>query len=807
MKTIGFVDALLQDLRYALRSLRRTPPFTVTTILTLTLGIGANTTIFSVVDAAVFRPLPYREPDQLVDILEVQRRGTSEMTSYGSMTREIAEDWRAQRQIFQGIERYEDPKEMVLGLSDPPEVVRVGTLSPGMLHLLGVGPMLGRGFLSEEDKPGKDAVALLSEGFWARGFGADAGVLGKTVTLNKRSYTVVGIMPRKFKVPAYAAAEAWIPLPEHTAVSSIVARLRPGLAMEQAAREVRLAAPQIGWQRPGEGWQDADIRALSSPVHGDTRTTLLVLMGAVGFVLLIACANVANLMLARAVTLEREVAIRAAIGASPSRLLRQFLAESLVLAVSGALAALLLAAWAVRLIPWILPSGLPLFAVHELALNGRVFAFTSVLALATSLLCGLAPAFRASRARVPDSLVTTSRIAGSTRATRRLHAAFQGLQIGLALVLLTGAGLMANSFVRMIRTGTGYQAEGLALIMPSFSEKDYPTRAQQQSLPDRLQERIRAMPSVQSVTVSCGAPPIGGRGGRFITEDIVGGDVDPGGLDLFDVAPDFFSTLGIPFIAGRNFGVLDGPGTTPVAIIDHRAAEHRWPGQNALGKRFRTGAYGMWRTVVGVVRSIKTNSYASAKIRYQAYVPLSQRDNLLGVVLIVRTSGDPAAMFAAVRAYTAASEQNVTLRRTATFDELYGSTLITPRFYLLLMSLFAAVALVTAAVGVYGVLSYSVSRRTAEIGLRMALGARPRDIHRLVVRIMFAPLIGGILAGLMGARWLTQLLRALLYEVTPHDPVTIISVAVMMLAVALAATWLPSRRARRVDPITALRVE
>ena len=808
MNTVGFFETLWLDLRYALRSLRRSPTFTITAILTLTLGIGANTTIFSVVDAAVFRPLPYRQPDQLVDILEVQRRGTSEMNMYSGMSREEFEDWRAQRQIFQGIERYKYPKEMMLGAAAQPEPIRVGALSPGMPGLLGIGPMLGRGFLAEEAKPGNDVVVLLSEGFWARAFGADAGVLGKTVIIDKRSYTAVGIMPREFKVPPYAAADAWFPLTDQTSGSSIIARLRPGLSFEQAAREVRLAAPQIGRQRRGKAWQDADIQAIHSLVQGDRRTTLLVLLGAVGFVLLIACANVANLLLARSVTLEREVAIRAAIGAGRARLLRQFLVESLVLAAFGALAALLLAAWAVHVIPQVLPSELPLFSVHELTLNGRVFGFTCALARVTGLLCGLTPAFRASRACGLGGLGTTNRIAGATRATHRLHAAFQGLQIGLALVLLAGAGLMANSFVRMMRTDAGFRADNLSVIMPSFSEKDYPARAQQQALSDRLQERFRTLPGVQSVTVSHGgAPPMGGLGGRFVTEDIVGADVNPGGLDLFYVPPDYFSTLGIPFIAGRNFNAQDGPGAALVAIIDRRAAEQRWPGRNALGKRFRAGPFGPWRTVVGVVGSVKTNSYASAQNLYQVYLPLSQRDNLFGMILIVRTSGNPATIFAAVRAHTDAVERNVTLRRTATFDELYGRTLVTPRFYLLLMSFFAAVALATAAVGVYGVLSYSTSRRTAEIGLRIALGARPRDIRRLVVRIMLAPVIGGILAGTLGAYWLSRLLGALLYQVTPHDPMTMISAAALMLAVALAATYLPSQRACRVDPTTALRVD
>lgn len=817
MNAIGLVETLWQDLRYAFRSLRRSSGFTATAVLTLALGIGANTTIFSVTDAAVFRSLPYRDPDQLVDILKVERRGTSEENLYSGMTREDVAEWRAQKEIFQGIEQYTYPSEMVSGLHAGEEPIRIGRFSPGMAELLGVSPKLGRGFRPEEGQPGNNLVVLLSEGFWTSALGADPDVLGKTIPLDKQIYTVVGVMPSSFKVPATAAAAAWLPLsevperkdPTHGYVS-VIARLRPGVNLVQAKHEVRLVAPRIGQPRPGHEWQDAEVKPISSLVVGDTRTILIILLGAVGFVLLIACANVSNLMLSRGVTRQREVAIRAAIGACRGRLLQQFLVESLVLSMAGALIAVILACWGVGLIPRILPPRLPLFAVHELAVNGRVLVFTCIAAILTCLLSGLTPALRAARRSLIYGLVGTDRIGGVTRGARRLHIVFQSLQVCLALVLLCGAGLMANSFVRMVYTETGFDARNLIFISPSLSAKNYATRSQQEAFFDQLQTRVRALPGVRSATISVGAPPASALGGRFITEDIVGTNVTAAALDLFFVTPDYFSSLGIPLIGGRNFSAQDGPAAPPVAIIDRLVAERTWPGQSALGKRFRSSPRGSWKTVVGVAGFVKTELFAYPSYQgnwFQAYLPLAQNNSLLGASLIVRTSGKSAPIIAAVRTLVTALDRNLTIRKAATFDDLYGASLITPRFYLILMSVLAAVALMTAAVGIYGVLSYSVSQRTPEIGIRIALGAEPRDIRRLVLRALLTPVLAGTAAGVFAAFWLTRLLRSLLYQVTSHDPVTIISVIGLMIFVSLVASFLPALRASRVDPMTALRAE
>jgi putative ABC transport system permease protein len=434
--------------------------------------------------------------------------------------------------------------------------------------------------------------------------------------------------------------------------------------------------------------------------------------------------------------------------------------------------------------------------------------FACAITIFTSLLSGLAPALRVTRGAAVQGLTGINQITGITQSIRRLHIVFQSVQIGLALVLLCGAGLMVNSFLRMVYTQAGYDAKNLLLVTPTLSAKAYPTRVQQEAFFDQLQERVQILPGVRSVTISKGAPPIGGGGGLFVAEGMVDVNSRPKGLDIFRVKPEYFATLEIPLLAGRNFGVQDGPANPPVAIIDNRAAEHNWPGQSVLGKRFRYSHGAAWLTVVGVVGDIKTDSYARPGGKWlQIYTPLSQEEGLRGASLLIRTTGDPTTVFTAIRAQIAALDRHVTIRRMATFNELYGRTVITPRFYLILMSLFAALALATASVGIFGVISYSVSRRTPEIGIRLALGAKPQNIRWLVLRGLLTPVLSGVGAGIVGAFWLTQLLRSQLYQVSPYDPVTLASVAGLMLLVAIGASYVPSRRASRIDPMTALRVE
>jgi len=801
MNTIGFVEILWRDLRHACRSLRRNRGFAITVILTLALGIGANTTVFSVVDAAMFRPLPYRDPSRLVSFAWVAARGSAEQRTYvGGESIQEMEDCRAQKQIFTGVEPVSQARPTLgpSGLAEPLAVVSIGT---GMLDLLGRQPELGRGFRPEEGMPGRDQVALLSYGFWKQEFGADPAVLGKAITLDNHVYTVVGVMPSDFQYPPGSKPKAWVPWTEKSGGDlSFEARLRPGLSLEQAEREAALVSDRIRYAyRPSGVKMTSEFRPLSDRLsfrfYKETRTALLVTLGAVGFVLLTACANVANLLLSRGAMLQREVAIRAAIGASRSRLVGYFLVESVVLSLAGALAAILLAWGMIHIIPAILPADLQrLFRVYEVALSGRVFAFTGAVAMLACLLSGLAPAFRAAQGGVIGGLTGTHRVAGVTRATRRLHVAYQSLQVGLALILLCGAGLMANSLMRITQTKNGFITKNLSLVSVSLPSKV--KIAQQQAFFDELPALAKTVPGVRSATISGGTPVARGfGGGRLFTEEGTGADAEPWGMALFFVTPDFFSTLQIPLLSGRTFGPEDGPSSPPVAIIDRRAADHFWPGQSALGKRFRSGSRSPWVTIVGIATPVKVLEFTDPTV-LQVYKPHSQRGSALSDELTIHTTGDPGPVLAQLRNKIAALDPNARIRTAATYDELYArmdaETASTPRFYLILMSIFAGVALATASVGVYGVLSYSVTRRTSEIGIRVALGAKANDIHQLVLSSVFVPVFAGILIGLIGSFWLTQLLKSLLYQVTPHDPFTMVLVTGLMLLIAFVATILPT---------------
>ena len=804
-------EDFVQDAGYGCRVLARNPGFTIVVVVSLALGIGANTAIFSVVDAAVFRPLPYRDPDQLVDILQVEHRGTTEQVSFaGMMTREELADWQDQKQIFQGIEAYSTFRGTLFPGTPQAEETLVERMSPGMLTFLGMGTIQGRGFSLEEARAGNDSVCLISEGLWNSAFGSDPSVLGKTLRIDARMLTIVGVVPAQFKLRPWSRTKIWLPLTERPDGEgpgsdgvSIIARLRSGLSLDQAQRQAKLAADRLNRERPRSQKWDVDLDPIGKPLAGQTRTALYVLLGAVGFVLLTACANVASLLLSRAATRQRELAIRAAVGAGQARLFRQFLVEGMLLSVAGAAAAVGLAWYGVRLLPKLLPPGLLLFAVQEATLDGRVFAFTGIIGIVTGLLCSLAPALRAARTSVIEGLVVTNRITGATPAIRRLLGTFQSLQVAFALVLLVGAGLMINTFVRMLRTPTGFDSDDLIQVSLSITKDAYPTRAQQDDFFDRLLSLAKNLPTIHSATIGTAVPAADSYGCLFVTERMAGQSGTPGNADQFYVASDYFSTLGIPLVAGRTFGHEDGPKAPPVAVIDKGAAERYWPGESPLGRRFRPGPSAPWLTVVAVVGKVKTAQFAFDDW-YQVYLPLSQEEPRLYGSLIVRTTGDPSQVLAVLRAQINALDRTARIREAATVDELYGRTVLTPRFYLILFSVFAGLALITASIGLYGITLFTVSRRTQEIGLRIAVGAGPGDVRSLVVRQALAPVVLGIGGGLIGAAYLTRFMRTLLYQVEPQDPLTLCAVSSAMLLIALAASYLPARRASRIDPITAL---
>lgn len=587
---------------------------------------------------------------------------------------------------------------------------------------------------------------------------------------------------------------------------SILARLRPGLSIDQAQREAALVSDRIrGFEKELRDKSFPALPRLSRRLDAQTRIALLAILGAVGFVFLIACANVANLMLSRGAMRQREIAIRAAIGATKGRLLRHFLTESLVLSVAGGMAAILLASWTTHLIIAILPMGLEhLFMGYESALNSRVIIFVGIITVVACLLSGLTPAFRAARGNRIPGLTETSRLAGTTPALRRFHFVFQSLQVGLALVLLVGAGLMANSFARLIQTKSGFDTKNLWFVEVSLPSSYKAPQAF--SFYDQLRTLVKTLPGVRSVTISRGTPVAYGFSDRLFpegasdTEAVIGPE--------FFVAQNYFATLDIPMVGGRNFSPEDGPSSPPVAIIDARCAASIWPGQSAIGRRLHSNSGSSLVTVVGIVAPVKTGIFAQSN-NCQLYKPFLRAP--IHASLVFRINDGPRSVLSQVRAMVAALDPKAEITDAATFDERYATldknVANAPRFYLVLMLIFAGVALATAAVGIYGVLSYSVAQRTSEIGVRMALGATARDIQMLLIRAVLAPVSMGIVLGIIMSLFLTRLLRTLLYEISPDDPITIISVIVFLLLVSLAACFLPCRRAVRVDPMTALRIE
>lgn len=810
-----WLEDLAQDARYGCRVLAKNPGMTFVVVVSLALGIGANSAIFSVVDAAVFRPLPYKDPDQLVDILQVERRGTAEQISYVGMTRDELADWRDQKQIFQGIEAYSTSFGTLFPGTPQAEDTVAERVSPGMLAFLGMRTILGRGFSPEEAKAGNDTVCLISEGLWNSAFASDRSVLGRTIRIDNRTVTIVGVAPSEFKHNMYSFTTIWLPLterperegPEFAHVHPI-ARLRSGLSLEQAQSQAKLVADRLNREKPRVKKWDVDLDPFAKPLLGPTETALYVLLGAVGFVLLTACANVASLLLSRAATRQRELAIRAAIGASQARLFRQFLMEGMLLSLGGAAAAVGLAWYGVRLLPQLMPTGLLLYAVRGATFDGRVFAFTLLVGILTGVLCSLAPALRAARTSVVEGLVVTNRMTGATPAVRRLLCAFQALQVAFALLLLVGAGLMIHTFVRMLRTPTGYDSADLFQVSLSIAKERYPTRAQQDDFFDQLLSVVRKLPITRSATVGTGSPAGTSLGCNFITEAMAGqSGAQAGSADLFYVASDYFSTLGIPLLAGRTFGLEDGPKAPPVAIVGQGTANRYWSGENPLGKRFRYSPDAPWLTVVGVAGKVKVPQFELIDLD-QVYLPLGQEDptepRLFGT-LIVRSTGDPRQGLSVVRAQINALDRTARIHEAATTDELYWKAVGTPRFHLILFSAFAGLALATAAVGLYGITLFTVSRRTQEIGLRIALGAGPGVVRRLVVHQALVPVVLGIGGGLIGTCYLTRFMSSLLYQVEPQDPLTLIAVSGAMFLIALAASYLPALRASRIDPITALR--
>jgi len=808
------MDDLLRDLRYAARMMLRNPGFTSIAVLTLALGIGANTAIFSVVNGVLLRPLPYHEPGQLVLIAEKTFHPTVS-TSYENYL-----DWRDQSHSFEAMEATRASTITLTG-SGEPERLNVRMATAGLFSMLGIDASMGRTFLPEEDKANGAPVVLLSHGLWQRRFGASPEILGKPITLDAQPYTVVGVLPSGFQVlqPAdlYLPFTPWArTLPEdrnwHPGIFPL-ARLKPGVTREQARAEMVGITKRLEEQYPlYNTGKSADVVGLQDQIVQNSRPALLLLLAAVSFVLLIACVNVANLLLARAATRGREVAIRAAMGASRQRMIRQLLTESALLSAVGGAVGLLMA-WAalgplLRLAADSVPQGVPI------GLDISVLAFTALVSLLTGILFGIVPALRTAKQDLRETLNECSRGTTSGPGQHRLRGALVAMEIALAVLLLVGSGLLLRSFSRLQEVPPGFRPDHLFVADLPLSQTAYAEAPRRYEFFDRLVERARALPGVKSAAAASFLPVSGG--GSVIHFNVKGrppktpNDFIAAGYRT--ITPGYLETLGVPLVQGRLFTAADREGAPPVVVINTTMLKTFFSNEKPLGKYMQLGATPEqevpWMEVVGVVGDVRPGLGVDPQA--EMYLPYRQADEVLPVFqlsLVLRTTSEPLLQASAVRNALAEIDPNQPLVKVRTMEENMATSVAQPRFRTWLIGIFAGMALLLAAVGVYGVMSYTVTQRTNEIGVRVTLGARPKEIYRIIVGegLRFALLGVGI--GLAAALALMRLLQSFLFGVSAYDPLTFAGVAVVLILVALAASFIPARRATRVDPMVALRYE
>lgn len=814
---------LLDDIRYALRQLRRNPGFNAVAVLTLALGIGANTAIFSVVNAVLLKPLPYAEADRLVVLWEQNsHRGWFQNVVSGANFL----DWKRQNLVFADMAAFEPASFNLAGGSRPEEVAgeRVTT---NLFSVLGVRALRGRLFSPEEERQGR-AAAIVSYGLWQRQYGADPTLVGREITLNGERYPVVGILPAgftdDFSTSVTSHSQVWIsgiePLLEGREMHGygVIARLKPDVTLAGARAEMGAIANQIEQQYPeSKGWSVAVV-GMHDQVVEYARPALLVLLGAVALVLLIACANVANLLLVRATGRQKETAIRTALGATRIRIVRQFLVESTLLSTMGATAGIFLIPWASQILIHLAPPEGPL--VEGVRISGMVLLFTLVLAVGTGIVFGLAPALGAARPNVNESLKEGGRGSRGSAKDRRLRDLLVIGEFGLALALLVGAGLMIKALVHLHRVDIGFNPHHLLTVKVPLEGPQY-KEAQQTQFFQQLLTRIQAFPGVEAATISRGVPMRGWSGWNFVTADQpkpVPGEVPDANYVV--IGPNYFRTLQIPLRIGRPFSDADLPGTQPAVIVSESLAGKYWPGQNPIGKRLKISADANdkiqpWRVVVGVAGNVRSEGQYAPFIP-ELYVPYTQYPWILWPRnIVVRTEGDPLAIVAAIRHEIGGLEKDVPVSDISTMDEIVAGPVQQGKAVMWLLGSLAGLALALSAVGIYSVISYNVSQRTHEIGIRMALGASHRDVTELVVRHGLTLIAIGLGAGLFGAFGIGRLFSSLpfqarwllLFDVYPTDPAILGAVSLVLAVVALLGSFIPARRATKIDPIVALRYE
>jgi predicted permease len=819
------VQTLLQDFRYGLRILWKSPGFTIVAVLTLALGIGATTAIFSTVNGVLLRPLPFANPGQLISIGGFDTRRASAIPNQSVSYPNFA-DVRARNHSFSDVAAYQDNEYTLTG-AGPSLHVNTEIVSASLFHLLGAQPTVGRGFLASEDEPGH-LVAVLSEAFWRRYFNADPTVVSRPVNLNGRAYTIIGIMPAGFQFPVRAQArDIWLTFsrsatsddPKDTPMTAqrgndsinVIARLKPGMTLDQANADLSSITHALATEYPTSN-SSAGIAARPhlEDLVGDTRTPLLVLFGAVGLVLLIACANVANLLLARASGRGREIAIRAALGASRGRVIRQLIAESLALSFTGAVLGIAAANSSLSAILALYPSNLP--RAQEVTVDYRVLLFTVGLALVTGIIFGLVPALQVAKPNLSESMREGGRSSTTSRSHNRLRSGLVIAETAFGVTLLIGAGLLIRSFNRLSHADLGFNSMHLLTASFDLSETRYNADQQDQFVQELL-NRIRALPGVIS---AAGAIPLPLNDDHFVVSfnvlDHPAPKENEPSSGFYVVTSGFFETMQIPLVRGRTFDGRDQRNSAPVMIVTQEFAKKYFPGENPIGKRIRIGAgdgvaranYKI-REIVGIVGDIRNSDLVKpADAAY--YIPLPQL--MWGApTLTIRTPGDPNAMAGEVRKTLASMDPDAPLYDVRTMEDYLALDLGRARFQTVLLGLFAAIALLLTAVGLYGVMSYTVVQRTPEIGVRMALGANKNDVLGMILARSFRMTGFGLLFGILGALVLTRLLSNLLYEVKPVDPLTFVVVALVLGVVSLLASYVPAWRAARVDPMVALRHE
>jgi predicted permease len=821
------MQKMWQDLRYGARMLLKNPGITFVVILALALGIGANTAIFSVVDAVLLRPLPYPESDRLVFLNETSKSMDEISISYPNFA-----DWRNQNQVFEKIAVYNRESYNLTGTGEAERII-TGQVSADLFAALRANPLLGRLFTNDEDKPGATPVVLLSYPLWQRRFGGQAGILNQPLTLNGKSYTVIGIMPQSYQFPS--RVEMWVPVGQlsgdpdwlhrdnHMALYG-VARLKPGVSFAQAKAEMDTIGANLEKKyndtNAGNG---VGVRPLIEAFVGDVRRPLWVLFAAVAFVLLIACANIANLLLARAQSRQKEMAIRAAMGAGRWRIARQLLTESVLLALIGGTLGLLVAQWGIKLILYISPDAIP--RAKEISLDWRVLVFTIGLAFLTGILFGLVPALQAGVVDVHETLKETGR---GTSGRHWLRSSLVVVEVATTLVLLIGAGLMIRSFYRLQKVNPGFSYEHLTSFTVALPEKKYKNAEQRDQFFSQLLENLRGLPGVETAAAATGLP-LGNNGWQ--TGFIIDGRPRPPRdqtplMEACLVTPDYFRAMNIPlkngryftdhddrsWLAGKDLSKLDeierDTAGMNAVVIDEEFARRYWPNEDPVGKRIAMGSeeHPSFLTVLGVVGRVKMEGLSHDSNRVQGYFAFAQNPSS-DMTVVLKASGDPNQMIAAVRQQVKQLDPDQPIYSVRTMDEIRAESVAPERLNLTLLSIFAGIALILAIVGIYGVMSYSVTQRTHEIGIRMAIGAQPRDVFRMVIGQGMMLALIGVGIGLVGAFGLTRLMATMLFGVEPTDPATFAAIAVLLTIVALVACYVPGRRATKVDPVVSLRYE